>query len=219
MKSTNTLLFGGLTILMVLSSCSIQKRQHLSGYHIDWKKANQSVEKEVTAKRKTSKSSEKDDIIASRDQSARADTAEDITQSKKFIASTDEHQIIFPEKKKPNFYTNKSKRIDSDNENQQATFRSELKQGARMILANDDEVNRKTNGFAIAGFVLSLAGLLFFGLGLGALAIVFSAISLKKIKDEPLKWEGKGLATAGLVIGIIDVAAWLIIIAIIIVLF
>ena len=58
-----------------------------------------------------------------------------------------------------------------------------------------------TNGFAIAGFVLSF----FFAL----LGIIFSAIGLKKAKTTG---SGKGLAVAGLVISILQYAIIIIVI-------
>ena len=63
---------------------------------------------------------------------------------------------------------------------------------------NNFQAPQKTNGFAITGFVLSLFGCT------GILAIIFSAISLNQFKKDPNQG-GKGLAIAGLVIGILDV--------------
>ena len=54
---------------------------------------------------------------------------------------------------------------------------------------------KKTNGFAIAGLVLSI-------LCCSPLGIIFSAISLNQIAKVPNQ-DGKGLAVAGLVIGIV----------------
>lgn len=56
---------------------------------------------------------------------------------------------------------------------------------------------------AIAGFVLALVGLLILPVIMGPLAIIFSSLALKK-------GQRKGLAIAGLVIGIVNVAWWLI---------
>jgi len=61
------------------------------------------------------------------------------------------------------------------------------------------EYPKKTNGMAIAGFVLRLIGCT------GLLGLIFSAIALDQFKKDSNQ-EGKALATAGLVIGIIDVA-------------
>lgn len=62
-----------------------------------------------------------------------------------------------------------------------------------------------TNGFAIAGFVVSLVGLFILGIPLGILAIVFSGIAMAKISKHRDTQKGMGLAIAGLVIGIVDI--------------
>ncbi|MFA5781374.1 MAG: DUF4190 domain-containing protein, partial [Bacteroidales bacterium] len=93
------------------------------------------------------------------------------------------------------------------------TLKSEFKKGAKMIASYSDDP--KTNGSALTGFILSLVGLFLFGFILGVLAIIFSAIGLGKIKKDSSKWKGKGLAIAGLIIGIIDIIGWLILIALI----
>ena len=61
----------------------------------------------------------------------------------------------------------------------------------------------KIEGFAVAGFVCSLVGFVFAGIILGILGIIFSAIALKKIKNNPETKKGRGLAIAGLVMGIV----------------
>jgi len=64
---------------------------------------------------------------------------------------------------------------------------------------NTPEEDKGTDGFAIAGFVSSF----FFPVA----GIVFSAIALGRVKKNGKK--GKGLATAGLVIGIVFTALFL----------
>ena len=53
----------------------------------------------------------------------------------------------------------------------------------------------KTNGMAITGFVVSL-------IGCSILGIIFSAIGMNQTKKDPTQG-GRGLAIAGLVIGIV----------------
>ena len=78
------------------------------------------------------------------------------------------------------------------------------------------DMKGKTNPLAIAGFVCSLVGLLIFGLYLGIIAITCSVLAKKHIKLFENE-TGEGLATAGLVIGIIDVVgaviSWFILLA------
>ena len=68
-----------------------------------------------------------------------------------------------------------------------------------------------TDGMAIAGFVTGVLSLLLFGFILGILGIIFSAVGLKRIRQEPEKRKGRGLAIAGLVCGIIGFIGWTII--------
>jgi hypothetical protein len=55
---------------------------------------------------------------------------------------------------------------------------------------------QKTNGMAIAGFVTALACC-------SPVGIILSSIGLSHINKDPMQ-KGKGLATAGLIIGIIS---------------
>lgn len=68
-----------------------------------------------------------------------------------------------------------------------------------------DDTERKMDGFAIAGFVVSLVGLFIFGYIFGAISIVFSAIGLARTSKRPDELKGRGLSIAGLIIGIVDI--------------
>ncbi len=78
----------------------------------------------------------------------------------------------------------------------------------------------KTSGMAIAGFVCGvmapIAYILF--LPLAILAVVFSAIGLKQTRRNP-ELRGRGLAIAGLVLGILELTALLIVVLLIVSLF
>ncbi|CAN5271256.1 hypothetical protein BH09BAC4_BH09BAC4_07350 [soil metagenome] len=67
----------------------------------------------------------------------------------------------------------------------------------------------RTDPFAIVA--ISAGGLaIFTGIGsllLGAAAVVFGALSLARIRKEPNRFKGKGLAMAGMIIGIVAAAA------------
>jgi hypothetical protein len=54
----------------------------------------------------------------------------------------------------------------------------------------------KWNGMAIAGFVLAITCF-------SLLGTIFSAVALAQINKEPQRYKGKGLAIAGLVLGIV----------------
>jgi hypothetical protein len=67
----------------------------------------------------------------------------------------------------------------------------------------------RTSGLAVTSLVLGVIGLIFSFLGI--LAIILGAIAISQINREP-DLEGRGLAIAGLVLGIIDIAVWLLVI-------
>ena len=66
-----------------------------------------------------------------------------------------------------------------------------------------EENNNQKNPLAIAGFVVSLCSLLInFGGIVGLVGTVLSAVGLSKVKTTG---KGKGMAIAGLIIGIISI--------------
>ena len=69
---------------------------------------------------------------------------------------------------------------------------------------------RQTSGFAIASLVLGILsivpGVYVGGLVMGILAIVFSRMAMTRIKAMPGSIDGAGLATAGLVTGIVGLS-------------
>ncbi len=69
--------------------------------------------------------------------------------------------------------------------------------------SNNNDVKSSTNGLAIAGFVVSLCSLLInFGGIVGLVGTILSAIGLSQVKT---KGKGKGLAIAGIIIGVISI--------------
>ena len=62
---------------------------------------------------------------------------------------------------------------------------------------------QRTNGFAVAGFVLGLLSLFSFcccaGLPFNLLGCLFSIIGLVQINNRPAAYTGKGLAITGLI--------------------
>jgi hypothetical protein len=69
-----------------------------------------------------------------------------------------------------------------------------------------------SNGLAIASLVCGIVGLLFFGIILGPLAVIFGAIGLSRANRGA---SGKGLATAGLIMGVIATVAAIVLIAVV----
>lgn len=69
---------------------------------------------------------------------------------------------------------------------------------------HNNQPTTKANGLAIASFVVSLVGLLIFGLPCGIISLSMGITALKRIKIFP-EMKGRGLAIAGIVIGSVDI--------------
>jgi len=66
---------------------------------------------------------------------------------------------------------------------------------------------RRSSGKAVAALVLGLVGLFLFGVVTGILAVIFAVLAKKDISLQP-GLGGSGMATAGLILGIIDIVGW-----------
>jgi hypothetical protein len=67
----------------------------------------------------------------------------------------------------------------------------------------------RRNGLAVASMVLGIVAVVpcFWVLQIpGLLAIIFSAIALSQFKQNPTKYTGRGMAVAGLVLGLVSIA-------------
>ncbi len=71
----------------------------------------------------------------------------------------------------------------------------------------------KSEGLGITGFIASLVGLFVASIPLGLIAVVFGSISLSKIQRYPKMYRGRGLAIASIIIGTIDIAVMLALLA------
>lgn len=92
-------------------------------------------------------------------------------------------------------------------------FRQSTSTASALTAQDEYTIPPRTHGLAIAGFVAPFVGIFFAGLIMGVLAIVFSAIALGSINSHPDKYKGKGLAIAGLILGVILVFAMLVLLA------
>jgi hypothetical protein len=189
----------------------MEKRVYTSGYHVAWK----------NGKHNSNKHTENEKQIV-RNQTVKVEqtftASNNVGKTSAWIliednisVSADKEQIILPKKEKINLLSSNKVTTADEEKQTEPSFKSEFKKGAKMLLANGDEP--KTNGLALSGFICSLVGLFLFGFILGVLALIFSAIGLGKINKDTSKWKGKGMAIAGIIIGIIDIVAWLIILA------
>ena len=70
----------------------------------------------------------------------------------------------------------------------------------------------RRNGMAVTGMVCGIVGLFVLGILLGPLAVIFGGIGLSRSK---VSGTGRGQAITGIVLGVIDIVAYLVIVAVI----
>lgn len=80
------------------------------------------------------------------------------------------------------------------------------------VSSSDRPAGKKMSGWAMASLIAGVIGLLFIPVLGSILAIVFAIIAKKEIKDGNGRLTGSGLATGGLVLGIIGVVLPLIVV-------
>ena len=200
--------------VILISSCSIQKRVYLSGYNIDWKSNAKHVESKKIASNKFNNKITPIDVKTI------------LEQNKNEVpANTNEHVLTASAAKQINQINTKSIKLLNKNgplpqeKQNKSTLKSKLN-GNKIILLKED--GSKLNGLALTGFITSLVGLFYFlylGIPFGILAIIFSAIGLHKINKNPGEWKGKGFAIAGLVIGIVSILLWILLFALLVAIF
>lgn len=72
----------------------------------------------------------------------------------------------------------------------------------------DFDLGPRNDGRAIGALVCGILGLVVFGVVLGAVAIGLGVTAQRNIRRNPLVVKGYGMATTGLVLGIIDVVVF-----------
>ena len=228
----NIIAFLLLGLSVFISSCSVQKRHYLNGYTVSWKKsmANSSNDKELIAsneenmpiidemkkdkfestinlkqtkidsihlnKTPFSDSIKCDKLLFKNGEEINVKVTEITPSEIKYKKCDFPTGPIYTSTKNEVFmvkYSNGSKDV----------FNEEKTTQTKNSVNNNDEL--RTNGFAIAGFVLSL-------LGVSILGIIFSAIGDSQIKKNPTKWKDNGMATAGIILGIIGLIILIIVV-------
>ncbi len=204
-----------LSLLIIITSCSssnntvsnafLQKRKHTKGYHVNLGSSRHNTNKKTTAFE--SLADEESSQSFEEEQQPLAQTKTEVQPKIEQVKTAKTREIILSAK--DDFF---AKSAEASSVKELIQIKKEAKRALKTKLfaqeptdgiAPENESNEGMVGYSIAGFVLSLVGLLIAGIILGTLAIIFSIIGLVKADKEGRK--GKGLAIAGLIIGIVDV--------------
>ena len=203
MKSIKQLALITLALNLILASCTMQKRVYTSGYHVGWNKSNHNSNKhELTNNKNRIEQNQFETVVQSENEPNTFDNLTTETE-KNITATIDNKQIILSKENKINLLSNPKIKIEEEEKQNHTSFKSGFKKGKEMVIGSGDQV--KLNSLALTGFVLGLIGVVipYLGIILGPLSIIFSVIGLVKINKENTKWKGKGLAIAGIILGVL----------------
>lgn len=181
-----------LTIGVVLmAGCSVEKRLYTSGYHVEWDRKSRVPEKGAFVSLKEKGKVQSSGEIASLE----IDNIFETKWEPELVASVKKSGIQIRDVKMSYIFQEK------DVEPFPAT-KSEIKKDTQPD-------PKKMNGFAIASLVSLILYI--------PLAIVFGAIALKQIKNNPEKYKGRILAKVCFILGIVLTAIGLLFSALLII--
>lgn len=178
-----------LFLLCSLGSCTITKRVHNPGWHVEWKSTHSSVK-----------------------ESEQVSTAVSITERRATDESLSELQPKETERVNeiPNLSQNIAFSIEQDYLDEQSWEAIRIEQGASYsskldkekettIEENEDPSAKKVHPLAKAALISLILSVVTFGLGM-LVAMVLARYALKKIKSYPEQWSGKKMALTVLII-------------------
>ncbi len=111
MKSIKQLLFTGLATMLILSSCTMEKRVYMSGYHIEWNKSKHNPESKEIASNDNGKQAEQNQIGTVVQAENESNTVENsATVSEDNITASVDNSVIIPNHKLISF-SNQENRV------------------------------------------------------------------------------------------------------------
>jgi hypothetical protein len=214
MINTKTLLAAGLTILLILSSFTMEKRPapHAGAVSAADAAASGIDHTSLSVPRSSQQERAEPSGEPSIEQAGRTRAESGLTGSTIGMAASDASSpIALPGNAAPDGLAKAANTADSE-KGQKPAYKPGSEKDAKTASAPGDA--RKFEGLGIAAFILGIVGWfmpLVLGLIMFILAIVFGALSFSKITRSPDRFKGKGLALAGLILGIAGVGILLLV--------
>lgn len=133
MKSIKQLSFIGLAIMLVLTSCTMEKRVYMSGYHIEWKKSKHNPDRQELASNDNGKQNQIGTVEQSENETNTVVNSPTVTDDN-FTASVD-NSVIIPSRKTVSF---------SKKENTVTAITNPTSE-TKTIVKADNKQNKKAN--------------------------------------------------------------------------
>lgn len=205
--------YSPLAIVLLLASCSVEKRLHTGGYHVEWYSLNKNSNHQIESpevKKQVNPASIETSIALEEPKTIGVlptETAEVLPAETTQLPTESAQLVEIKCSDKANKVNSKADRktIKEYVANRKQSFSSTT---GSVSLAQEGE---KSQGLGVAGMVCGIIGLVFcwvpfFGFILSLLGCIFGGVQLAKIKKDSSKYGGKGQAVTGLVLGIVGLA-------------
>lgn len=172
--------------VILATSCTITKRLHNPGWHVEWK---------------SNHSSDKDRESVAVDQSlavgqTQKESLPEQQQEKAFLKSENPNVVgntILIDEQNEQALTS----TNSENESRNSSIEDEDK--GRATIEEEDPNAKKVHPLAKAALISLILSVVTFGLGM-LVAIILARYALKKIKSDPEQWTGRKMALTVLII-------------------
>jgi hypothetical protein len=189
-------------IILFAQSCTIQKRQHLPGYHIEWNTKDSHSEVQREKKPEQALDIAEHDVVLAAEVAAQP--LEQEIQTIGTVAEIAKSRDLEEETASVNG-NSKAKNHSDKLTKQRFTFPSSIHSPVKLLFGGiKPEDKPRTDGMSIAAMVCGI--LSFFvpilGLVLAILAIIFGGVGLGRTNRDP-ELKGRGMAVTGLVLGIL----------------
>jgi hypothetical protein len=201
MKKFTILSYIGLTLMISLASgCSVNKRVYMKGYNLEW---NSGVPKNETEETEIAQIAAEEPAELSPETPAVATLSASVAEDPELVVPDREWSIV-EAPQSPEVSVAKTEVIKK--ESRKHVVRSFVKKELDAVSRVPDE---RPHVLSIVSLVLGILSLVaYYGaFPLGLAAIITGAIALRRINNDSSTYRGRGMAWAGIICGIIAIAA------------
>lgn len=156
MKTIKQLSLLGLAILLILNSCTIEKRVHLPGYHVEWKNGMRHANKQGSASEDNEAQIQKNQIKTVEQSQKEVNTTDIVLESTipedNISASVDNEVVIVPSQKTVAFDIKANtiiSKVKSTSETKSVTTRKVIKEKKKAEKNNSDDGSGKSQLVAL----------------------------------------------------------------------
>jgi hypothetical protein len=201
--------------MLMITSCTVQRRYHRKGFNINWNHSSIGIKKDKNLKNQVSEETaeNQEGQISTETYS---NNQSEISKNEYASSENKIEEIVSSEKAELPIFekTCNSSSIEEIKSTEENKTKLTLVQKVKKKISKNDTKNedkKPLNGWALTAFILSIISLFasFYGaLFCALLVIIFSLIASNQIKANPNKYRGEKLALIALLIVTVAMALW-----------